>query len=276
MPVTMNSDRVNAKRPAGTQRALRVALCLAVLLVATLAAGAATRALASLPRKPAPNLVVTDVQLETTGVISTYQPIEFRVTVANSGTMPVNSLFWVDLYEPTLPAVGTPQPGFAWGAVSNLAPGDSVDVIIHYVNGFATTGDHYIHVRADSMTMVDEKDEDDNDFTDVLVPVTLTGTPPGLPPGNGEVIGYVLEGGFGAGADRARVWCTDLDTGAFIAETYADPEGYFVLTGLPPGTYVLYAELWIGGDYYFGALQTQVTIAGDDVVGPVIFFIRRQ
>ncbi|MFN2270239.1 MAG: TadE/TadG family type IV pilus assembly protein [Anaerolineae bacterium] len=225
---------------------------------------------------PAPNLVVTDVQLETTGVISTYQPVQFSVTVVNTGTMPVNSLFWVDLYEPTLPAVGIPQPGFAWGAVSNLAPGDSVDVTVTYINGFATTGDHYIHARADSMTDIDETDEDDNDFTDVLVPVTLTGTPPGPPPGTGAIGGYVLNAASGAGADRARVWCTDPDTGAFIAETYADPEGAFVLTGLPPGTYLLQAELWIGGDWYYGAMPTQVTIVGDDVVGPVIFFIRRQ
>jgi uncharacterized repeat protein (TIGR01451 family) len=225
---------------------------------------------------PAPNLVVTNVELQTTLPISTYTPVQFRVTVANTGTMPVNSLFWVDLYEPTLPPVGTPQPGLAWGAVSNLAPGASTDVIVQYINGFTTMGDHYIHARADSMTTVEETDEDDNDFTNVLVPVTLTGTPPGPTPGNGEVYGYVLNATSGAGADRARVWCQDQDTGVIAAETYADPEGYFVLTELPPGTYVLYAERWIGSDYYFGALPTQITIVGDDSIGYVLFFIRRQ
>lgn len=225
---------------------------------------------------PAPNLVVTNVELVDTGVISTYQSVQFRVTVANTGTMPVNSIFWVDLYEPTLPPVGTPQPGFAWGAVSNLAPDASIDVIVSYVNGFATTGDHYVHARADSMTTVAETDEDDNDFTDVLVPVTGTGTPPGPTPGNGEVYGYVLNASSGAGADRARVWCQDQDTGLSVAETYADPEGYFILTDLPPGTYVLYADRWIGSAYYLGALPTQITIVGDDSIGPVIFFIRRQ
>jgi hypothetical protein len=224
---------------------------------------------------PAPNLVVTDVQLETTQPISTYQPIYFRVTVENTGTMPVNSIFWVDLYEPALPAVGTPQAGFAWSAVGNLAPGASIDVIVKYVNGFATTGDYYVHARADSMATVNETDEDDNDFMDVLVPVTLLDTPPGPTPGNGEVYGYVLNAATGAGADRARVWCEDYDTGVSIAETDADPNGYFVLTDLPPGTYLLYAERWIGSDYYFGSLPTPVNIAGDDSIGPVIFFIRR-
>ncbi|MBN1815017.1 MAG: hypothetical protein JXA14_24495, partial [Anaerolineae bacterium] len=225
---------------------------------------------------PAPNLIVTNVELQTTLPISTYMPVEFRVTVANTGTMPVNSLFWVDLYEPTLPPVGIPQAGLAWGAVSNLAPGDSVDVTVTYVGGFETTGDHILHARADSMVTVEETNEDDNDFTDFVVPVTLSGTSPGPTPGNGEINGYVLNAASGAGADRARVWAIDQTTGVLVKEDYADSEGYFVLADLPPGTYLLYAEMWIGGDYYFGALPTPVTIVGDDVVGPVIFFIRRQ
>jgi hypothetical protein len=219
---------------------------------------------------------VTNVELQTTLPISTYHPVEFRVTVANTGTLPVNSLFWVDLYEPTLPVIGSPESGFAWGAVSNLAPGASIDVTINYVNGFETTGDHTIHARVDSMATVDETDEGDNDYTDFVVPVTLTGTPPGPSSGNGQIEGYVLNAASGAGADRARVWCVDDTTGAFIAETYADPEGAFVLTELPPGTYLLHAQRWIGSDYYYGALPTPIIIVGDDTIGPVIFFVRRQ
>jgi hypothetical protein len=251
-------------------------MCLVALMLATLAAVSAARASSpSLPASPAPNQDVTHVQLQTMLPISTYQPIDFRVTVANTGTMPVNSLFWVDLYEPTLPPVGTPQSGLAWGAVSNLAPGGSIDVMVRYINGFETTGDHTVRARVDSMAMVTETDEDDNDFTDVLVPVTLSGTPPSPALGTGEVVGYVLEAGFGTGADRARVWCTEQHTWVTVAETYADPEGTFVLTDLPPGIYLLYAERWIGGDYYFGALPMPIIITGDDTIGPVILFIRR-
>jgi hypothetical protein len=224
---------------------------------------------------PAPNLIVTNVELQTTPPISTYMPIEFHVTVANSGTMPVNSLFWVDIYEPNLPAVGDSVPGIAWGAVGNLAPGDETTAIVKYTSGFTATGDHYVHARADSLSTVSETDEDDNDFTDFLVSVTGTGTQPGPAPGHGRIYGVVYNGESGAPAARAHVWCRNLDvtTDTIAAETYTEQNGFFILPDLLPGTYQIYGDTWIGGDHYYGILPSKITIMADETFGPVTFTI---
>lgn len=222
---------------------------------------------------PAPNLVITDLGLATTGVISTYLPLDFSVTVANDGTRRVNSMFWVDLddAEPVLE-----QAGIAWGAVSALGVGESTVITITVESGFATTGTHQVWGLADSWDDIFETDEDDNAFGPVAVEVTGVGTPPtpGLT-GTATIEGetWVWLAGYPVPHARSKVWCVDADTGLEVTSTYSDDYAEYALNNLPADTYWVMAETWIDGDRYYGLVPSPITISdGETRVAIVIMY----
>nr|HID14178.1 hypothetical protein [Anaerolineae bacterium] len=198
---------------------------------------------------PAPNLVISDLSLLTTDPISTYQPLDFSVTVANIGTKPVNNLFWVDLYS----AEPTPQTaGIAWAAVSSLDAGASVPLTITFRSGFATTGTYQIWALADSWNQVAETNEEDNVGGPVTVTVSEEGTPPPTSPtGSGSIAGetWVSLTGIPVPHGRTNVWCVD-EWGNVVASTVSDDEARYELSNLPVGTYTVIGETWIDGVRY--------------------------
>ncbi len=220
---------------------------------------------------PAPNLVVTDLRLLTTGTISTYQPLDFSVTVANTGTRPVNNLFWMDIYsaEPT-----TQTTGVAWAAVSSLDAGDSITLTITLQSGFVTTGTHQIWALADSWNQVSELDEEDNDYGPIVVEVSEEGTPPPPPPtGTGSIVGetWVSLSGIPVPHGRANVWCVDW-AGDVVASTASDDEGRYELTGLDPGTYTVISETWIDGALYSGTVADVEVVENETTVTIIIMY----
>ncbi len=199
---------------------------------------------------PAPNLVVTDLQLLTTEPISTYQLLDFSVTVANIGTLPVNSLFWVDVddTEPT-----TQTTGLGWGAISSLGTGSSTTITITTESGLETLGTHQIWAFADSRGDVSETDETDNVYGPVSVTVSLTGTAPitDTPTSTATIQGetWVSLSGVPVPHDRATVECRDTE-GNLVASTISDENARYTLSGLSPGTYTVMGEAWIDGKRY--------------------------
>jgi uncharacterized repeat protein (TIGR01451 family) len=223
---------------------------------------------------PAPNLVITDLSLiTTTEIISTYQPLDFSVTVANVGDRPVNNLFWVDLYD----AEPTPQAtGIAWAAVSGLGVGDSAALVITLQNGFEMTGTRQIWALADSWYQVSELNEGDNDYGPITVDVSEEGTPPPTPPVTttvGSIAGetWVSLTGIPVPHGRTNVWCVD-EVGDVVASTVSDDEGRYELTDLAPGTYTVIGETWIDSVRYAGTVANVEVVEGETSVAIVIMY----
>jgi hypothetical protein len=217
--------------------------------------------------------VVSDLALLTTGTISTYQSLDFQVTVDNIGTRPVNNLFWVDLYS----AEPVPQTsGIAWAAVSGLGVGDSTTLTITLDSGFEDKGTYQVYAFADSWDQVDELDEQDNDQGPIAVTVSADGTPPPPSPvtttvGSIEGETWVSLTGVPVPHGRANVWCVD-EQGDVIASTVSDDEGRYVLTDLSPGVYTVIAESWIDGVRYVGTLAEVEVVEDENTVAIVVMY----
>jgi uncharacterized repeat protein (TIGR01451 family) len=213
---------------------------------------------------PAPNLVVTDLELLTTEPISTYQALDFSVTVANIGTLPVNNLFWVDIddTEPT-----TQTTGIGWGAFSSLGIGSSKTITITAENGFEATGTYQIWALADSRSDVSELDENDNVGGPISVTVSLEGTAPitHTPTSTGTVQGetWISLTGIPVPQARATVECRDTD-GNLVASTISNDDAQYTLSGLSPGTYTIMGEAWVDGKRYANVYE--VTLSEGETV----------
>jgi len=200
---------------------------------------------------PAPNLVVTDLTLLSTGTISTYQPLDFQVTVANIGTEPVNRLFWVDLLaaEPVTRSV-------VWTAVSGLEAGTSRPLTVTLQSGFPTTGTYHISAFVDSWHQVLETNEEDNEGGPITVDVTDAGEEPPSPiTGTGSIAGetWVSLTGIPVPHGRTDVYVytgATLDDAQLVASTVSDDEGIYEVTGLPAGSYIVVGETWIDSVRY--------------------------
>ncbi len=217
---------------------------------------------------PAPNLVVTDLQLLTTEPISTYQPLDFSVTVANVGTLPIDNLFWIDLYD-TEPTTGT--AGLGWGAVSSLGVDSSATITISIESGFETTGTHEIWALADSQGDVTELDETDNASGPVSVSVSLEGTEPltHTSTATGTIQGetWISLAGDLVAHPRTTVECRDIDEN-LIASTTSDEDAAYALSGLPAGTYLVMGEACVDGRLYSNLYE--VTLSEGDTVELII------
>jgi hypothetical protein len=220
---------------------------------------------------PAPNLVVTDLELMNTEPISTYHPLDFQVTIENNGTRPVNNLFWVDLYDET-PISGT--SGIAWGAVSGLGVNESIPLTITFESGFEVTGTHQIWALADSQDQVGELDETDNAWGPATITVTQEGTAPTPPEsGTGTIEGetWVSLAGYPVPQGRAEVWCVDQDGNEYGSVLSADDATY-ALNDLPAGTYTVMAETWIDGERYFGSVSDVAIEDGGAAAAVVVMY----
>jgi uncharacterized repeat protein (TIGR01451 family) len=220
---------------------------------------------------PAPNLVIADLSLVTTEPISTYQPVDFSVTVENSGTRPVNSMFWVDLYaaDPV-----TQTTGVTWAAVNGLDDGDSTVITITLQGGFTTTDTHQIWAFVDSLYQVRELDEDDNGYGPISATVSLVGTPPPTLPVTttaGSIAGetWVSLTGVPVPHGRANVSLYDGDT--LIAATVSDNSAYYEFVAVPVGTYTVIGETWINGVRYSNTYEVDV-LEGETTVRFIIMY----
>jgi hypothetical protein len=220
---------------------------------------------------PAPNLVVTDLRLLTSGPIATYQPLAFSVAVENVGSRSVNSMFWVDLYSSQPTTIAT---GIAWAAASGLGVGDSITLTVPLQAGFEMTVTYPIWALADSRYQVAESDEGDNDYGPLSVDVVAEGEPP-LPPlaGTGRILGgtWVSMTGIPVPHGRTYVRCFD-EVGRLVAATTSDYMAKYEIPNLPAGTYTLSGETWIDGVRYARTLDGVVVNEDTTTVALIILY----
>lgn len=216
---------------------------------------------------PIPNVVITHFDLVTTTTpISTYQPLDFSVTVENNGAIAINSLFWLDLYNGT-PVTGT--TGVAWAGVSSLGVGESK--VVTLTHSFETTGTYQLWALADSQDQVAEAEEADNTDGPVEVVVSEEGDPPSSPNnGTGIIEGetWVSLTGVPVPHDRAEVRVYD-DTNTLVATTFSDSDAAYTVNNLAAGTYTIIAEAWIDGIRYVG-IRSDVEVFDDQTTTAVL------
>jgi len=210
------------------------------------------------PTADQPNLIIEEINLENTGDISTYDPLTFTVAVRNVGVAAANSLFWVDLYAdpPSQPPTASElrgQTSIGWGAVSALAQGGIFSLTIHYNEGFSSIDDHVVYALADTWEQIAEESEDDNVSDPETVSVTSQGTPPPptpTPAGDGSISGstWLFINDDLVPQGRVNVYC--YDGGSLIAQTLSDQDGYYLLEGIPAGSYMIIGETYIDGTLY--------------------------
>jgi Flp pilus assembly protein TadG len=221
---------------------------------------------------PTPNLVINHFSLvTTTTTISTYQSLDFRVVVENNGSMPINNLFWVDLY-PAEPVTQT--AGVAWAAVSALGAGETRPLTITLSNGFPVTGTYQVWVLADSQDQVVEAEEIDNAAGPVEVVVTEEGEPQaGGQTGTGTIEGetWVSLTGVPVPHGRASVEVRDAE-GLLVASTSSDESAAYQLTDLPAGTYTVIAETWIDGIRYAGIRSNVEVTEGESTAVIIVMY----
>ncbi|MBN1955203.1 MAG: pilus assembly protein [Anaerolineae bacterium] len=216
-----------------------------------------------------PNLVIDNLSLLTSPPISTYQDLQFEVTVSNIGDEAANNLFWVDLYYDEEPP--TAAPSAAWSAIGSLAAGASVNLTIDGP-GLMLTGTHLVYAFADTWDQVVETDEADNVGGPLPVDVGAEGptpTPTATPPGDTgaiEGITFLLREGNATPLARAYVYC--YDGGTLIASTISDETGNYRMEGIPAGTdYTVMAEAFIDGVLYSdSSYPVEVTAGGTSYV----------
>jgi uncharacterized repeat protein (TIGR01451 family) len=219
---------------------------------------------------PAPNLVISDMALMTTEPISTFQPLDFSVTVVNEGGRPVNKLFWVDLYSPH-PEL---SQGIAWAAVSALGVDSAITLPVTLRSGASATGTFEIWSLADSWEQVWETNEQDNAFGPVWITITQEGEAPPAPgAGTATIVGetWISLGGIPVPHGRAAVRCIDQD-GAEYGPVFSGVDASYELSRLPAGTYTVLAETYVDGVRYSGTVLGVTVADGETVAAVVILY----
>jgi uncharacterized repeat protein (TIGR01451 family) len=221
---------------------------------------------------PMPNLVVSDVRLLTTGVISTYQPLAFQMVVENVGARPVDRLFWTDLR-----GSGPYAYTLGWAAVSELQDGASIPLTVTVQSGFPTTGTYSVWALADSFGQVGESREDDNASSPITVDVLGVGEAPPSPlTGTGVIVGETWvslpEGPELHPRTEVSVYREATPT-ELVATTFSGDDAQYKVTGLPAGTYIVVGETWIDGVRY-SRTHTGIVVTEDQTTELAIIMYR--
>ena len=202
-----------------------------------------------------PDLIVSNVSLQNTPPLGTYDKLYLDVSVMNVGEFDVTSLFWVDLYAD--PEDGTPlsdQLSADYVAINALSAGSTVTFTMYVPEGFDTTGEHEVVAMADTWDQITELYEDNNVSASLPISITEenpapTPTPtPEVPPGDpGAIAGVTyLEG---TRQDNVSVYVYDAEGrlwGSGRSGTYGDYE----IANIPPGDYIVVGELRMGESLY--------------------------
>ncbi len=207
-----------------------------------------------------PNLRITSLRLLNPEPLGTYQTVHVEVTLANTGTADIASLFWVDLYaDPRLDVPLEQQASVDWVAVNGLAAGTSITFTMWVDGGFKTVGNHTLLAIADTWNQIAESEETDNasDVLTVTVMVqnpeptpTPTPTPTTTPIAPGGISGTTyVEGVPQSGVD---VYLYDSN-GRLIASVRSGTRGVYSFSNLAPGDYSLVAQMRVGDVLYRGA-----------------------
>ncbi|MGQ9710623.1 MAG: CARDB domain-containing protein, partial [Anaerolineae bacterium] len=206
-----------------------------------------------------PNLIIPSLTLADPEPLGTHQTVRVHVTLQNTGTVDIASLFWVDLYaDPQLDTPLDQQTSVDWVAVNGLSAGSSITFTMWVPGGFDTVGSHTLLAVADTWHQIAEGDETDNASAVLTVTVlvqnpvptpTPTPTPTTTPIAPGGISGTTYVRGVGlSGVD---VYLYDPQ-GRLVASTRSGSGGAYSFSNLSPGDYALVAQVRLGDTLYRG------------------------
>ena len=209
---------------------------------------------------PADLVAIGPPTLLSTPPIVAYQPVQFSVNITNTGDIPVQNQFFVDIYlDPTTILTDriplTQSDGYS--AVSGLVGGESRSIIINAPFGFENNPtNHQVYGMVDSVLQVPEVIETNN----VTNPRTVLNVTPGATPtptpdlvGNNEISGLVRAlVGIYLPQFRAEVFLIDESTSLIVARATTDENGFYIFDTVPLSTYTVQACIVIDNNQYFG------------------------
>ena len=213
---------------------------------------------------PAPEdlIIVGPPVLISTPPVTAYEPVQFSLTVSNTGDIDIAQLFFVDIFiDPGIPVpsgtISIPlnlSDGFT--AISQLPGKTSQVVTITSKLGFENSPEnHLVYGMVDSVEQIDELIETNNISTPITVTgvITASSPTPSPTPGGTDTIGgivYVLVTDW-VPAYRALVTLIDSSSQP-VAQMLTDSNGFYQFAGVPPDTYTVTACYELDGDFFFG------------------------
>jgi hypothetical protein len=215
--------------------------------------------------RPVDLVIAGQPMLISTPPIVEYQPVQFQVVISNTGDLPINNQFFVDLYFD--PAVVHPDHiplNYSSGyiAVSQLGASSSQVLTITSPLGFTGgSSQRQVYSMVDSVLQVVEIDEENNiagpvhlDVTPAASPTpTATPLPGATPVPDQDIISGIVRsriGGQWVPQFRAEVRLMAGNT--LVAVANSSFTGYYAFTGVPAGEYTVLACITIDNVVYAG------------------------
>ncbi|HOU14179.1 MAG TPA: TadE/TadG family type IV pilus assembly protein [Anaerolineae bacterium] len=216
------------------------------------------------------DLRITGIRLQNLPPLGTYENLRVTVSVQNTGTVDVASLFWVDLYADAT-GVLTNQASIDYVAVNAIAAGSTVSFTMYVPGGFKTVGTHTLQAMVDTWNQVRETNEANN--ISALLPVTVTvnnpaptptPTPAGTTPPPGTIQGVTYLNGPPQSNVSVYVYAAD---GRLVGSGRSDANGNYTITNIPAGTYTVVGELRLANILYRGQVAPVNVGAGQTTTG---------
>ncbi|MFZ0546169.1 MAG: CARDB domain-containing protein, partial [Candidatus Promineifilaceae bacterium] len=214
---------------------------------------------------PAPaDLIISQPQLISTPPIVEYQPLDFEVTISNTGSVEVAEQFFTDMFlDPDPSSIYTytiaidESDGYL--ALSSIPGMATRTLSIHVPSGFTggSTATRTVYGVVDSILQIDESNEGNNISNPPLYVANVTPapspTPSPTPSGSLSVSGIVRAFLIDwVPQYRAKVF---LVVGSTVIQGHVEtgPNGLYMFNQVDPATYSVYACIDIGDETYVGS-----------------------
>lgn len=228
---------------------------------------------------PAADLEPTAIELVTPHA-EQYDPVDFTVTVHNTGNRAANHPFYVSLYAfetaQELPLTTFPEANrLDVAVISRLDAGQSAALTLRAHHGFPNAAAYYIYALVDSDPSPEgaiREMAEDNNIVEAVVAIAARegGLPPDPPTGTQSLSGETLIATDPNGASShpqpmVRVTVYDAAGGIRLASTLSNSSAVYQFSGLPSAaTYYAEATITIDGVTY--AFSGLVSPAGQTLL----------
>ena len=237
---------------------------------------------------PADLIVIGAPQMISTPPIVAYEPVEFSVVISNTGEVPVNNLFFIDLFfdpvaEVTTSTVRIPIiESMGYTSLSSLAGQSSEMITITSRIGFENDPSvHEVYAMVDSVEDIYENIETNNISavaTVINVTPAPTPSPTPTPTGGHRIHGYTYRPVAG-GATKVLRATMYLYAGGTVNPSNlmritesSILNAYYLFDGVSDGTYAMLACSSVDNTT-IGKLIAPIPVAGDDVISNLMLDI---
>jgi hypothetical protein len=215
--------------------------------------------------RPVDLIIVGMPELISTPPIIEYRPVQFQVAISNTGDLPINSQFFVDVYfDPAAVYTDHIPINYSSGyiAVSQLGASSSRVLTVTAPLGFTGgSSTRQVYSMVDSVVQIIEVNEENNiagplhlNVTPAASP-TATNTPPPGPtplPDQDMISGIVRSRIGGQWVPQFRAAVTLMAGSMPVAMTSTSFSGYYEFTNVPAGDYTVMACIIIDNVVYSG------------------------